>query len=331
MRAERQKSDNRDVRGARGSCTVVFYHYVRDTRRTAFPAVNALAVADFLSQVERLRSVEPILDHAALEAALNGGLPLRGSSTLLTFDDGLVEHYTTVYPALRERGLCGIFFIAGAGLASPPRLLAVHKTHFLLAKLGVQAFAADVRERLSVRSSDLSSPQQGTDVYRYDGDVDSATKHLLNYELAFDEADRILDELFREHIGDSGEFAAALYLSRGMVREMADAGMTFGFHTENHQVLSRLSRAQQLAEIGHGVRLVRELTGQWSVPFCYPYGHPHTYNADTLAILAEVGYSMAFTTVRRPADPVSDPRFELPRFDTRDLPISAGEQPVNSR
>jgi peptidoglycan/xylan/chitin deacetylase (PgdA/CDA1 family) len=314
------------VTGARGCCFVVFYHYVRDARRTAFPAVNALAVADFLRQVDHLRSVRPIIDHATLEAAFNGGLPLPGSSVLLTFDDGFVEHYTTVYPALRDRGLRGTFFITGAGLASPPRLLAVHKTHFLLAKLGAQAFATDVRERLSAGSSDLGGRQQATDVYRYDGDVESATKHLLNYELAFGDADRILEELFRKHIGDSGEFAAALYLSHDMVREMADAGMTFGFHTQNHRVLSRLSRAEQRGEIAHGVQLVRELTEQSSVPFCYPYGHPHTYNADTLAILAEAGYSMAFTTVRRAADPVSDARFELPRFDTRDLLIAAGEQ-----
>jgi peptidoglycan/xylan/chitin deacetylase (PgdA/CDA1 family) len=304
---------------------VVFYHYVRDARRSAFPAVHALAVPDFLRQVERLRSRQPIIDHATLEAALNGGPPLPNASALLTFDDGFIEHYTTVYPALRERGLCGIFFIAGAGLASPPRLLAVHKTHFLLAKLGTQAFATSVRERLSGVSSDLDTPRT-IDVYRYDGDLDSATKHLLNYELAVYEADRILEELFREHIGDSSEFAAALYLSHDMIREMADAGMTFGFHTQNHHVLSRLSRAEQRGEIAHGVQLVRQLTEQSSVPFCYPYGHPHTYNADTLAILAEAGYSMAFTTVRRAADPVSDARFELPRFDTRDLPIVAGEQ-----
>lgn len=325
MRAARQGSDDRDVSGSRGSCSVVFYHYVRDARRTAFPAVNALAVSDFLRQVDHLQSIQPILDHATLEAAVNGG-PLPASSVLLTFDDGLAEHYTTVYPALRERELCGIFFIVGAALASPPRLLAVHKTHFLLAKLGVQAFAEGVGERLSAGSSDLGPRPRAAEVYRYDGDADSTTKYLLNYELSFDEADRILEGLFREHIGDSGEFAAGLYLSRGMVREMADAGMTFGFHTENHRVLSRLSRDEQRVEIGHGVHLVRDLTGQSSVPFCYPYGHPHTYNADTLAILADAGYSMAFTTVRRAADPMSDARFELPRFDTRDLPIATGEQ-----
>jgi peptidoglycan/xylan/chitin deacetylase (PgdA/CDA1 family) len=303
----------------------VFYHYVRDVRHTAFPAIKALAVDDFLRQVDTLKSSTSIIDHATLEASLDGQ-PLSGPSALLTFDDGFVEHYSTVCPALRERGLSGIFFIVGGALEAPPQLLAVHKTHFLLAKLGPQVFAAEVRERLGVEPTGLAADPQQNGVYRYDGDLDSATKHLLNYELPFEEADGVLGALFRQHIGDPAEFASALYLSRGMIHEMAQAGMTFGFHTQNHRMLSRLTREQQHAELAHGVRLVRELTGQSSVPFCYPYGHGHTYNVDTTDILAQTGYSMAFTTVRRATDPRHDARFELPRFDTRDLPIAAGEQ-----
>lgn len=319
-REETVRSSRTPLGGDNGSCSVVFYHYVRDAQRTAFPAINALPVADFLDQIERLRSVQCIIDYATLEGALNSGPQLPGASALLTFDDGLVEHYTTVTPALRDHGLSGIFFVAGAGLASPPRLLNVHKTHFLLAKLGAQAFAAEVRDRLSSGSLEVHVLNRTTDVYRYDRNVESATKHLLNYELPLDEADRILEELFQEHIGDSCEFAASIYLSPDMIREMAGSGMTFGFHTENHRVLSRLAPEAQRAEIAHGVRLVRELTGQRSVPFCYPYGHAHTYNADTLALLRECAYSMAFTTARRPVRIGVDDRFELPRFDTRDLP-----------
>ena len=53
--------------------------------------------------------------------------------------------------------------------------------------------------------------------------------------------------------------------------------------------------------------------------FCYPYGFPHTYNSDTLASLEHFGYSMAFNTVRREAVIGLDARYELPRFDTRDV------------
>jgi len=65
--------------------------------------------------------------------------------------------------------------------------------------------------------------------------------------------------------------------------------------------------------------MIRELTGQEHVSFCYPYGFTHTYNTDTLETLGEFGYSMAFNTVRREAMIEQEPRYELPRFDTRDV------------
>jgi peptidoglycan/xylan/chitin deacetylase (PgdA/CDA1 family) len=101
---------------------------------------------------------------------------------------------------------------------------------------------------------------------------------------------------------------------------MAEGGMTFGFHTERHPILSRLDAHRQRDEVARGVTLLKTLTGQDSVPFCYPYGHPETYNAETVAALAESGYGTAFTTTRRLARPAVDSRFEFPRWDTRDLP-----------
>ena len=76
-------------------------------------------------------------------------------------------------------------------------------------------------------------------------------------------------------------------------------------------------------ELRYGVGLIQNLTDQRGVPFCYPYGFTHTYNADTLQVLEECGYSMAFNTARRDAMIGIDPRYELPRFDTRDMPHAA--------
>ena len=45
-----------------------------------------------------------------------------------------------------------------------------------------------------------------------------------------------------------------------------------------------------------------------------------TYTPDTVRLLAELGYSVAFNTVRRRVDTASVRRYELPRLDTRDLP-----------
>lgn len=305
------------------SCTSVFYHYVRDVDRTPFPDIKALSVAGFIAQLDWLQARFDLIDGATFERAVLSGQGFDRPTALLTFDDGFVDHYDHVFPILRDRGLGGIFFIAGRTLGADPVLLNVHMTHFLLSHLGVNRFTEEVAaalEREGVHTGmqrGSSSDREG--IYRYDEAPDVRIKRVLNYEAPYPVADRVLSAMFTRHLGDSAAFARGLYLSAARIREMAQGGMTFGFHTESHPVLSRLDAASQRAELRHGPRLVADLTGQQSVSFCYPYGFSHTYNADTLGVLAECGYSMAFNTVRREMIFGHDQRYELPRFDTRDV------------
>ena len=71
---------------------------------------------------------------------------------------------------------------------------------------------------------------------------------------------------------------------------MSEGGMTFGFHTKRHPVLARLPAAEQYSELAGGVDLIRAVSGQISVPFCFPYGSVHTYTDETLATLEKCGY-----------------------------------------
>ena len=54
---------------------------------------------------------------------------------LLTFDDGLSDHYQYVLPELRRRGLWGIFYIP-AGPYQSGRMLDVHCIHLLIGRYG---------------------------------------------------------------------------------------------------------------------------------------------------------------------------------------------------
>ncbi|MBF8299650.1 MAG: polysaccharide deacetylase family protein [Acidobacteria bacterium] len=311
-------------------CTSVFYHYVRDVERTAFPGIRALSVAGLAAQLDWLEARFGVIDGATFERAVLTGVGFDRPTALLTFDDGFTDHYEHVFPLLRGRGLGGIFFVAGATLGSHPALLNVHKTHFLLSHLGAERFATDVAAALEREGVPVPAPHAGDreGVYRYDEAPDVRIKRILNYEAPYAVAHRVLSTLFERHIGESGAFARQLYLSPAQVREMAQGGMTFGFHTETHPVLSRLDLEAQRAELRDGPRLIGELTGQRTVSFCYPYGFSHTYNADTLNVLEECGYSMAFNTVRRETMFGQERRYELPRFDTRDLALQGSVEPV---
>jgi hypothetical protein len=217
--------------------------------------------------------------------------------------------------------LSGVFFVNDAVLDETRRLHNVHRTHFLLAKLGPEGFTEEVHTELQAMSAQVTTegmrPDQG--LYRYDQLDEARVKKLLNYELPFAMADSLLERLFTRHIGEADQFAAQLYLNRAMVAEMSAGGMTFGGHTARHRVLSRLDRAGQRGELEQGVDLIRAATGQKRVPFCYPHGHVSTYDDTTLELLASLEYSCAFNTVRRPARVNGETPFEIPRFDTKDL------------
>jgi len=162
--------------------------------------------------------------------------------------------------------------------------------------------------------------QERAGLYRYDGGNDADIKRLLNYDVPYDIADRVLLQLFETHVAEAAHFARGLYLTPAMIQEMSAGGMTFGAHGRNHRVFSRLDAVTQRQELEQGLPLIRSLTGQNAIPFCYPYGHPHTYTTDTLSLLRELSYSSAHTTVRSRQDfPAPDP-YQLPRYDTKDLP-----------
>jgi peptidoglycan/xylan/chitin deacetylase (PgdA/CDA1 family) len=314
------------------TCLVVMYHYVRDTEATPFPAVRALPPALFEQQLDWLQRSHHVIGLDQLEDALAGRASLPPNAALLTFDDGFVDHYATVLPILRRRRLSGVFFLAYDASGPAQRVLGVHKTHFLLARLGSDTFTTAV-----LRECELALATDGArnaKVFGVDGwerADERAVKELLNYELPFDEADRIVDTLFARFIGDEKVFARELYVDEAMIAEMARAGMTFGFHTRSHRMLSRLTPAEQDAELRHGVSWIAGLTGQARVPFCYPWGGPKTYTRDTVTLLEQTGYSVAFNTVRRRIDLGRDGRFELPRVDTRDLPPYTTGEPAHPR
>jgi peptidoglycan/xylan/chitin deacetylase (PgdA/CDA1 family) len=304
------------------------YHYVRDSETTAFPDIRALPPLLFEQQLDWLQSRYEIIGLDHLEAAIDREAPLPANAALLTFDDGLVDHYQTVLPVLRARGLQGTFFLSEEACADTPRLLAVHKVHFLLARMGADAFGHAVLAACGASTASRAAAREVLGRDHWDDAGVRAIKHLVSHELPFEEADRILDDLFAQHIGDPGDLARCLYLNASMVREMSMAGMVFGQHTRSHRLLSRLSADEQDRELRGGVRWIRGLTGQSTVPFCYPWGGPYTYTAGTRRILREAGYSVAFNTVRRRVSVDDDDRYELPRVDTRDLPPYTGGEPA---
>lgn len=93
---------------------ILMYHYVSPLPGDADDIRVGLTVAPdvFRVQMELLKAQGyETVSLYDLHAALLTGAPLPSQPVILTFDDGYSDHYTTVFPVLRELGFTATFFI----------------------------------------------------------------------------------------------------------------------------------------------------------------------------------------------------------------------------
>ncbi len=308
---------------AQSSLTIVTYHYVRDMHLTPFPEIKGLLISKFEKQLDYICRHYEVINLDSYLAYLGGGASLPANACLLTFDDGLKDHYEAVFPRLRARKISGVFFLITEPLARFT-VAGVHQIHFLLAKLGIDKFSTLFDEKLMETHPQFQLPEE-TEVkknvyYRYDDSQTRKFKKLLNFELPYSVRDDVLGRLFHEYIGDERTFSQSLYLSWAEIDEMKKDGMVFGGHTHTHRVLPRLTSHEKLAELKLCTDILVERLGESSLSFSYPYGTPDSLDAETMRFLADLGYSCAFTATRgvnKGADLLK--KYELLRLDTNDL------------
>src|SRR5690242_12304714 len=128
--------------------TVIMYHYVRDPgdAAEAGSGIPGLPVQTFESQLDELAKQHAFVSWPDVRRALLGKSLLPESACLLTFDDGVCDHYLNAFRILRSRNLSGLFFVMDRSNADG--LVLAHKIHFLLAKLGLDEFRAALWDKL---------------------------------------------------------------------------------------------------------------------------------------------------------------------------------------
>lgn len=73
------------------------------------------------------------------------------------------------------------------------------------------------------------------------------------------------------------------------------AGMDIGAHTAHHVILATEDEPTRREEIAASVECIRSYTGCRNVPFSYPNGQPGDYGLSDMAVLEELGVSLAVT------------------------------------
>ena len=275
--------------------TVMMYHYVRDRGDTAEAGsgIPGMSVKTFESQLNDLSNQHTFVTWPDVKLAVQGHRPLASSACLLTFDDGVIDHYINVFHILQRRKVSGLFFAMSRceneGLTLP------HKIHFLLAKMGLAGLRDAIWEKLDAGQRERFTEAEKKYLLKYpplslDKRI-NLLKAILQRELST-EVDPILGKSFEESIGSEKETARNYYLNTEQIREMAEGGMHFGGHTHSHPWFDWIDSQAREAEIKASASwLERVESGPWA--FAYPYGG---LSEDSPGLLQAHGFIAAFTT-----------------------------------
>jgi peptidoglycan/xylan/chitin deacetylase (PgdA/CDA1 family) len=309
------------------------YHFVRDLKRSRYPAIKGLDLADFVEQVGYIRRYyQPITMEDLIDAARAKDRGLPPNAILLTFDDGYADHFANVFPVLKKHGIQGSFFPPARAILEH-RVLDVNKIHFVLAAVGdksqiVRLIFSEIRENMASHALDrpeayyerLAVPS------RYDTAEVVFIKKVLQMALPEELRTKIADKLFVEFVtSDERAFASELYMSVEQLRHMRGNGMHIGSHSYDHYWMNTLDPDEQSIEIDRSLEFLAALgcdLENWVM--CYPYG---AYDERLIAILKNRKCAIGLATEVAIADLSTHDLLALPRIDTNDLPKQAKAPP----
>lgn len=311
---------------AQGECLMAMYHYVRPMPSAGLPNFRAMDTSAFERQLDLLAKDRTFISLFDYMDGMNGGKNIPRNSCILTFDDGVTDHFEFVFPILRRRGISGAFF-ATSGPIRDHELLDVHIIQHLVARLDPSEMEKRLEETIKRVATDEAKTLLNPDaaevarVYHYEPDVRTRrTKYILNFGLPQALQRKVTLEIFNDVFGDATAFARTFYLNPEQLRLMADGGMVIGSHGHRHLPMSRCNRAQKKEELLLSRNLLKEWTGRPIETFCFPWGNPSAIDAESEDVLRELGYKCALTTIDGTNSGEVSP-FYLKRRDCIRLPM----------
>jgi hypothetical protein len=297
-------------------CKVIMYHYVRDSSEN-MPNLKYLNTKDFIKQLNFFKKKYWFISKKNwLEFVKNWKKIPNG--VLLTFDDGLIDHYINVLPILEERWLWWIFFVNSLQLENN-NILNVHKIHYLLSKYNSKEvydkFIKILKnQKLINKLDDISNfnayVSQNLDRY-------SLIIKKINYCFSKIEQTKMLDRLLLEFNEKKKNIWWNLYMNKIQILEIEKAWNIIWFHWKSHFLLSKVKINNMKYEID--IPIVKLTNFLWlNIDcFCYPFWWKDSYNEKIINNLSNIWIKYSFCVEERDieVEDIKWNKYKLPRYD----------------
>ena len=276
------------------------YHYLRQNKDVdKFPRILGTNIIEFKNQLSMLqKNYEFIsLDHISNLPIKKTSLNKKSPKILLTFDDGLSDHYTAA-KILTELNISGVFFIPTCiiedKLPANPSII-----HYTLAIFGIKKFLEEYKKELQVLKLDLKI----FDVHYLKNennvwDVISKIKSIFKYKLGYNNSRKILLNIYKNLLCKKYKNPLEImHLNENQIKEMIEMGHYLGAHTHSHisVAATELSSKDFIKEIIHPKNYLEKKFNTKVNSLSYPFGGKNDCLSTSELLKKTNEYNVAFT------------------------------------
>lgn len=309
----------------------ITYHYIREEDKD-FPDLIYLHSENFFKQLVFFDYKYGIFLKEEFLSSVERG-QANSRKVLLTFDDGLSDHYDNVFPYLKNNNYWGIFYVS-IGPYLNERLLDVHRIHIILATLGGNRSLMELKKILEpqmLEESRIKEFDKSTYKFQNSGSSYMEFKKTLNYYVSDHWKSILVSNLIRQVFSTKEEkkFTKQFYLTIDQIKRMHASGMMIGAHSINHNVLSTLQYNEQKKEVEDSCDFLSSCIGENINTFAYPYGTKKTYTKKIEKIISNKGIDFTFAIDGRDisSHDLKNNLYSLPRYDCNQFKYGKNETP----
>ncbi len=249
---------------------VLVYHSVSSQEdNKIFKGIHGESKEKFEEQLKFLLDNYIPISAADIKNRVLNGVKLPKNSFHLTFDDGLKQHYTNVFPLLKKYNIKGSFFVPTmpliekkATIVEKQKLLqyCLYKDYdiflndfYFLAKsiiLNKNMFAQLEPSIKNIKNSNTYLNQ-----FDFYSDKERFYRKIRNEYINKEDFSQIIETQFRKFYKHDSEFIQDYFMSLSDLKEMNDSHMTIGCHTHSHPLLNNISKEEMNMEIIKGFEM----------------------------------------------------------------------------
>jgi peptidoglycan/xylan/chitin deacetylase (PgdA/CDA1 family) len=270
--------------------TVLAYHRITEPDDPTFKGLRANVSAtpqQFAAQLDLLGRWFNVVSLDLLLEWLAGRAELPRYPALITFDDGYRDNFVHALPALRERGLPAVLFLATGCVGSGDPFFW---------DLAAYCFRVTRRNEAELPLcgycswADSSAREQVLDAWLTEAKKRPAAElggHIAALRSAL-EVDVAPDTFAEQH------------LTWEQVEALARSGVAIEAHTHRHPILSRVPVDRARAEVLESKRCIEAALGRTVRALAYPNGREGDYRPADVDMLRREGFAAAFSLLDGP-------------------------------